>query len=434
MKIVDDSGGDRGNDGYDVGRQLLVSIYCPEKPETAEYRRKALSDLQKVLNLQSAPGYTIKGWIFVTPTALREPLQAELRNSAGQQGLSVTFMSDIHLEDMYRRHAELHDEFPELEYPQVASALAAIQAALTPAKASPRAAHSEAQRETAVVDVRDYSIKSLGLLRGFIAPTLDSLRERLLAGDASATDELERFRLEAIDPRDSLGALLIELEFEANPMNSVRYVEISREGLALARSHGVIAERAVFAVCLAHALVHQLVSRHLDVVTILAYMSISGVAPTVPHELSVIQTQLDSLKTEVDDLLNEAVQSANESADVAAQFIVSIRLGSIAAQRFFPYRLASEMGIDSDPDARSFFFNQMREAYSSAIPRAKMLGQAQLAQAYHNYANDLVVFGEYKKARSHADHALRLARKVNDEHQVGKSEMLIAKIRREETG
>ena len=77
--IPDDSGGDRGNDGYDADRGILYAIYCPEKPATADYRNKGLKDLQKAVHLAAQPGYSIKKWVFVTPTSLREQLQAELR-------------------------------------------------------------------------------------------------------------------------------------------------------------------------------------------------------------------------------------------------------------------------------------------------------------------------------------------------------------------
>src|ERR1700682_2704960 len=77
--IPDDSGGDRGNDGYDAAQGILYAIYCPEKPETADYRRKALSDLGKAARLATEQGYSITRWVFVTPTPLREQLQAEIR-------------------------------------------------------------------------------------------------------------------------------------------------------------------------------------------------------------------------------------------------------------------------------------------------------------------------------------------------------------------
>lgn len=132
--IPDDSGGDRGNDGYDADRGILYAIYCPEKPETADYRRKGLSDLQKAVHLATQSGYSIKRWIFVTPTALRESLQAELRAAAGASGISAGFLADAHLEDLLRKHPHIRDELPTLEYPRVARQLEAIRAPLAPVR------------------------------------------------------------------------------------------------------------------------------------------------------------------------------------------------------------------------------------------------------------------------------------------------------------
>jgi hypothetical protein len=133
--IPDDSGGDRGNDGYDVAKGILYAIYCPEKPETADYRRKALSDLGKAARLATEPGYSITQWVFVTPTPLREQLHAEIRAAATAYGLIAGFLADAHLEDLLRKHPHIRDELPALEYPQVARQLDAIRAPLSPLRA-----------------------------------------------------------------------------------------------------------------------------------------------------------------------------------------------------------------------------------------------------------------------------------------------------------
>ncbi|MBV8833204.1 MAG: hypothetical protein JO097_01925 [Acidobacteriaceae bacterium] len=130
--LPDDSGGDRGNDGYNAVTGTLYAIYCPEKRETADYRRKAFSDLTKAAQLATEPGYSIRRWVFVTPTALRERLQAELREAAAAVGLTAGFLSDAHLEDLLRKHQHLRDEVPALEYPEVARQLDAIRAPLSP--------------------------------------------------------------------------------------------------------------------------------------------------------------------------------------------------------------------------------------------------------------------------------------------------------------
>lgn len=432
FQVVDDSGGDRGNDGYDVGRQLLFAIYCPEKPDTADYRRKALSDLRKAIALKERPGYSITSYLFITPTALREPLQAELRALAEDSGLTMMFVADDHLEDMYRRHPHLHDEFPELEYPRVAEALEAIKEELGAGRAPTDSPPNNGKEEPSTAGTAaPRSVKSLGLLRGFISPTLGALGERLLSGDADALPQIERFRMESVDPGDVLGALLIELEYETDRLNFKRSGELAREGHALAREFGVLAERGVFAAHHAYSLVLELVHDDINTISQVAVTNSTGAPLITAAELATIKSDLESRKADIDNLMAEAVQSVNDSGDIVAQFIVALRQGTINAQRYLPYHLAEKLGVGRDPGARTFFLEQVNRAYGAALKRAKVLGQEQLAQAYHNFANDLVLFGEYDRARSHAEYALSLAKDANDQYQIERSNHLLAKINRE---
>src|SRR5437899_1412492 len=99
FQIVDDGSGDRGNDGYDPQAGWLLAIYCPEKGLQKERTlAKARADLAKATRLKSDPGYRIVEWVFVTPEALPERVQATLRAEADAVGLRATFLSAVNLE------------------------------------------------------------------------------------------------------------------------------------------------------------------------------------------------------------------------------------------------------------------------------------------------------------------------------------------------
>lgn len=91
-----------------------------------------MSDLAKAARLATERGYSITRWVFITPTPLREPLQAEIRVAAADLGLIAGFLADTHLEDLLRKHPHIRDEVPALEYPQIARQLDAIRAPLIP--------------------------------------------------------------------------------------------------------------------------------------------------------------------------------------------------------------------------------------------------------------------------------------------------------------
>lgn len=83
LQIVDDSAGDRGNDGYDPARRLLLAVYCPEKDMTEA------KSLAKAARLANVPGYGFDTWVFVTPAALPEKVQATLRAEAEAPAVAV---------------------------------------------------------------------------------------------------------------------------------------------------------------------------------------------------------------------------------------------------------------------------------------------------------------------------------------------------------
>src|SRR5438045_4448004 len=114
FQTVDDSSGDRGNDGYDAEAGWLFAIYCPERGlQDKRALEKARADLSKATRLKNDPGYRIVEWVFITPQALSEHVQATLRAEAEAVGLRATFLSAVNLESIYLKFPHLHELFPE---------------------------------------------------------------------------------------------------------------------------------------------------------------------------------------------------------------------------------------------------------------------------------------------------------------------------------
>src|SRR5437867_1749652 len=88
FQSIDDSGGDKGNDGYIPSQGRLFAIYCPEKPASADYKTKIKGDLAKAVSLRDTYKYKIQEWIFVTPEPLSEDLTRFLTTEAAAVGLT----------------------------------------------------------------------------------------------------------------------------------------------------------------------------------------------------------------------------------------------------------------------------------------------------------------------------------------------------------
>lgn len=428
FQVVDDSGGDRGNDGYDASRGLLLSIYCPEKPESADHLRKGKADVTKAVQLSGQRGYHIREWAFVTPTALREPAQAELRAIAEAGGLKAFFLADEHLEDLYRRFPHLHDDFPELEYPNVEAELRKIREVL-----GGESAQKESTSPAPPPPATPRKQPQPSILDGFLPERLHALAMRLERGDERALAELERFRMEALDARDILTALLMELQFEQDRQHRAAAQTLAAKGLELARRANFPAERAVFAANLAHEKALELAKRDMDLVAEAGFSSVSGMPLSSPAAFTANQKATEQLSKEVDTLLEEAQAAVQESDDLIAMYIVLLRRANIVTQRHFAFTLARNLGISATAEQTiGPMKREMSAVYDAAVRAASALGDEQrLATAYSNYANDLVAFGDYDRAAEHANHALDVAKKVGDAHQIQKTEMLLRKIAHE---
>jgi tetratricopeptide (TPR) repeat protein len=121
FEVLDDSGGDKGNDGYIPSQGRLFAIYCPEKypPPKTYYQRKIRRDLAKAVTLRDKYGYQVNEWVFITPAPLTEEIRRYLARQVKKAGFVGISWSEKNLLPILRRHPELEPLFPELFAPAI---------------------------------------------------------------------------------------------------------------------------------------------------------------------------------------------------------------------------------------------------------------------------------------------------------------------------
>jgi hypothetical protein len=123
FQVLDDSGGDKGNDGYIPSKRRLFAMYCPEKHPTPDkyHRDKINKDLSKAARLRDELGYEIDDWFFVTPFPLSEELHRYISTQARAAGFtSGVSWSEKHILTLLLKHDHLKQLFPYLSLPDIA--------------------------------------------------------------------------------------------------------------------------------------------------------------------------------------------------------------------------------------------------------------------------------------------------------------------------
>lgn len=129
FQVIDDSGGDAGNDGYVPSLQTLYAIYCPENNPTPKryYQRKILSDINKAIRLRDERGYVIDQWVFVTPAPLPEELHHYISEKAEKGGFKGGISwSEKQLVNLLTKHPHLRPQFVDLLLPDIEDGLRTV--------------------------------------------------------------------------------------------------------------------------------------------------------------------------------------------------------------------------------------------------------------------------------------------------------------------
>ena len=417
-QVVDDSGGDGGLDGYERNCRRLHAIYCPKKPATARYRRKFKADLEKAVALRES-GYDITDFVFVTPAPMREPDQRALRDDALAAGFDdgINIASE-HLEVLLAQHPELHDQFPELIFPDVSAKLGQILEALEGGGGD-----GGTQRQADSDEDQESQPYCAGLFNDVESPILLVLQERVSSGDTSAAIELEQFRLEAASPETELAAMSIELElyFRVGAFDDA--VRIARDGVRLAERIGLRAEESTFRVQLARALVLVGSGSDIDGAALATTSIVLGFPIADPIELEARSNEIQTLYAEADEHLQTAFKQAAESRNLDAMYFALMGYAATTLHKAQPSRLLRHIGRETDHIAKAR--QVVIGSHTTAIRVARLIGEERYAQALHNYANDLRLLGDVDRGLAHAKRALSMAEEGGMDEQIGLSRRLI---------
>jgi hypothetical protein len=314
-----------------------------------------------------------------------------------------------------------------LEYPEVSRQLEEIRSLLEQMQTPTQPVEAIAQTESSV---QQPSSTMTGVLVGLISPRLYAIYVAAEKGDPGALAALERYRMEALDTRDYLDAVLLELQIVAESNQHLRALRTAEAGLGRARSAQMRAETAVLSANVAFYKALELTRLEMDHEANLQFTRISGFPFQSIEQIENAERPIVELQKEIEALLTEARTAAMESNNLLAIHIAMIRQGMTLTQRRWAAALRVQVG--GDKAAAAFLDRikgQMERSYEASIRAARAMNdEERLATAYGNLANDLHTFGDDARAREHALHALELAKRSGYQIQVEKTSLLLSKL------
>lgn len=407
--VVDDSGGDLGNDGYLRTSKSLFAVYCPEKrPSESSYKKKILDDLAKAVALRDAHGYEITTWVFVTPANLREQVQRFVRDEAAARGFTGVCMGDTHLTDLFLKHTHLHNDFIELVSPKLVEAINAVGEEVRELRD-----HLDfPSRKGTPKDAKATFVPNPGEVvpSAQILSAMDLVEKGQLE---AARTELDRLRLESSDPNERLWAIILATDCYDALSDPDRILLLTSEGIPLAQSLGQLRAMAILKAERGRAMNVKFVFLDIQTYTLVSAGNATGLHMITAQQLDDTKATLHRLQNESYQLLSEAVTLARDNRLYRELCFVLPHFASALTMRAIFYK-----SVPSMANQTRGYIDEVRRLYEAAIRIASaMEDPALLANLYHNYANDLRSVHMTQDARIFAQRAKELA----DKH--GLSEM-----------
>ena len=398
FQVVDDSGGDAGNDGYLPFQKTLFAIYCPEKRPTPEsLRAKIVMDLDKALNLKDKRGYEIGTWIFTTPMDLREPMQRFVRDEAKARRLVGLCMGEHHLQDLFLKHGHLHDKFPELASPSIVAAVAELKEGIDRMRDDIRRISEEEGAEP-----------DISRTMPDFYPSEDFLQAQELLSTGHTEEGLailEKLRLEAKDLHERLYATMLIIQSLNRALHFDRIHGLAKGGLQLAEElhdHGAI---AAMKSQIGWDLNERYVALDMDTYYMVLMSNRIGFPFISEQKKADTEKQLRSLERDSETHFTEAIALAREKRLYRILVFILCQYANAGTARINFYQ-----HVPSLTDRVLREKEDLRARYETAIRIAVALSDAYLlAQCYHNYANDLRMFGEVELSRTHSQNARQIA-------------------------
>ena len=415
-RLVDDSGGDGGLDGYDKKRKHLHAIYCPKKPNSADFRRKFKSDLEKVKTLRDEKGYDINVFVFITPQPLREPEIRELRDKAFDYGfLDGISLSNEYLETLFRKHPEIVDDFPELNYPRIEQELHQINETLRSLKRLQKDA-----KEQPIEPVTEHQKKyeattehSIWLFGNMDVPALLALQERLSTGEQSVLAELTTYRMRETEPKNILLAMSILQDYHFGQGDMEASEGVSREAISLAKGHGLLAHEAYFHAMTARTLSQKTSELDLGSLHRIRLSNMTGIQfITQEEKKSKIET-MHELKRQAQEEISTALVQASRARNLETLWHVLFQFALKESILAYPHYTINHY------DEIDYALRVTRSVFERLFTIAPYFGQEMVVRTFFGYSSILHTFGKLSEALAYLNQGLAIAEKDGLENLLG---------------
>lgn len=253
---------------------------------------------------------------------------------------------------------------------------------------------------------------------------LEPIEVALSTGDTNALFRLEQFRIACANPKLATAASMLELEYLLEHRDFSAVETVAERGAEEAHAAGMKAEEALFR---SH-LVRMLVMRGSDIETnIAAAIRASREAGVILfdlHEVESANQKVADLYARGDSELQTALALAKETANLHAMYLSLYSMAFSEAHKAQSARLLATTSLPA-ADFIEGARRRAKAAHETAIRTAHRMDDVLLAQAYHNYANDLRLFHETERALYFAREGRTIAERVGYTYQLNLSDQLI---------
>jgi hypothetical protein len=417
-QVIDGTRGDDGNDGWLEPERRIFAFYCPLKPERrtdADYKKKALDDLEKAFLLRENAEYPVERWTFVTPRKLANDVIAEIRKTADVYGIEANHVEATFLSDLLLKHPHLVKEFSEYHFSQLEEKLDKVLGSADVKKPQPsRRPEHDIFSHLAMKKIaeKDKELKEIFDLRESGDPDAAKLALRGL---------FYRSTNPVVQVNAVMGLIALFDPMKDNLADLASLCESARGAARRMDSKSaeayLLSQRGYYQ---SFELSRLLVERVVQMMTEQAIGSSSG-GPAAAEQR---ERKLKQLSDDCSDAFTGALELAKESRSGPATAAVLISIGSAAGTR----------AMTSRQTGRQAAFEAERDICKRSLLAAKeifaQLGdEHEVANAQMNLANQIRFLGEVEEAKHLVNAVIPVAEKFGDDDLLKKARVLEERLR-----
>ncbi len=342
---------------------------------------------------------------FFTGICMREPLQRELRDSSINAGFEDGInLSNEYIETLLRKHSEMIDEFPELNYPRVEAKLNEIQEAL---EQLTNIRQEQGQTTEEISKARADTKKELAiwLFLNYYDEKLSELQARLYQGDDSAIPELTSYRAVIGNKKKCLLAMnilvnhyLMKGDFEASEA-------ISREAVNLAEGSDLTAYEAYFRSTIARSLSQK--AGQIDLISVhrIKLTNLTGIPYETADGKQETIRKMHEYQEEADKEMSLAIRLAGESMNLEALWQVLNNFAWKEVVLAYPhFTIGNVQGIEHA-------LRVVRSVFERLTTIAPYFSQEMVIRTYLSYSGMLSLMGKFSEALAFLRNAEAIAQK-----------------------